>query len=190
MSFLPHPYYLTIDEMVQFISQIPDTGWTWSPTKITWHNTGEPSLDRWDNHYSQAVRDGWGANYNHYCKFDNRWHSGPHFVGAPDKSIVLCEPRADGVHSTCWNHTAWGVETIGDFSRGADDPLTGRGLLSMTASANIIAALCKRMKWHPREVIVFHRDCKKDHHACPGNLVTDDWAISLVENRLSELYGH
>ncbi len=189
MTFIPHPYYLTPDDMATFILSIPKTGWTWEPSKITWHNTGEPTLRQWDHDYSQAVRDGWGANYNHYCQFDQRWHSGPHFVGAPDKSIVLCEPRANGVHASCWNPIAFGVETIGDFRHGSDDPLTGRGLLSMQGSANIIAALCKRMGWEPRKVITFHRGCKRDGHACPGDLVTDDWAIGLVEHRLAELNG-
>lgn len=186
--FLPRAIYLTLDDMAAFIAAIPSTGWQWSPTGITWHNSASPSLAQWDS-YPTPARKAWGDNYNHYCKFDQRWHSGPHFVGAPDESIVLCEPRADGVHCSCNNHIHFGVETIGDFRQGGDDPHSGRGLLSVQASANIIAALCKRMGYAPRQAISFHRECPADHHDCPGAMVTNDWAIGLVEERLKQLGG-
>jgi len=189
MTYLPRALYLAPDDMVKFVLAIPATGWTWKPVGITWHNTGAPTLAQWDNEYSQAVRDAWGDNYDHYCKFDEGWHAGPHAVGAPDKSIVLGEFRANGVHASCWNSDHFGIETIGDFRHGIDDPLTGRGLASMQGSANIIAALCKRMGWDPRKVINFHRGCKRDGHPCPGDLVTDEWAIGLVEGRLAIING-
>src|SRR5208282_216456 len=188
--FLPRTLYLDLDEMAKWILAIPTTGWSWSPKEVMWHNTGAPTLYQWDHQYSQTVRDCWGDNYDHYCTINQGWHSGPHFCGAPDKSIVLCEPRANGVHCRCANEIAFGVETVGDFRTGSDDPLTGRGLLSMQASANIIAALCMRMKWDPTaKYITFHRTCIQDHHACPGNLVTDAWAIGLVSTRFATLRG-
>jgi hypothetical protein len=188
MTYLPRALYLDLDDMAKFILAIPATGWTWKPAGITWHNTGVPSLKLWDS-WPQAVRDAWGDNYDHYCKFDEGWHAGPHAVGAPDKGIVLGEFRANGVHASCWNSDHFGIETVGDFRHGGDDPLSGRGLSSMQSSANIIAALCKRMGWDPRTVINFHRGCKRDGHACPGDLVTDAWAIGLVETRLAQLGG-
>ncbi len=189
MTYLPRALYLDPYDMTKFILAIPQTGWTWKPAGISWHNTGAPTLAQWDNEYSQPVRDAWGDNYDHYCKFDEGWHAGPHAVGAPDKSIVLGEFRANGVHASCWNSDHFGIETVGDFRHGSDDPLNGRGFLSMQGSANIIASLCKRMGWNPRSVINFHRGCKRDQHACPGDLVADDWAISLVETRFIELGG-
>jgi N-acetylmuramoyl-L-alanine amidase len=186
VSFLPKPYYLDRDDMVKFVLGIPRTGWTWEPVGITWHNTAAPSLKQWDA-YPEAVKEAWGSNYDHYCKFDQRWHSGPHFCATPDNSFVLCEPRADGIHSTCFNSTHFGVETVGDFRHGADDPLSGRGLASMQNAALIIAALCKRMGWAPTRVVNFHRECTRDHHACPGDLVTDDWALRLVVANLTAL---
>ena len=186
MSFLPRTLYLDQNEMVNFILTIPKNGWLWSPKGITWHNTAAPSIAQW-NAYSEPQRQAWGDNYDHYVKFDLHWHSGPHFCATPDKSFVLCEPRANGVHASCFNSDHYGVETVGDFRPGGDDPHVGRGLLSMLASANIIAALCKRMNWSPQKVINFHRDCIRDHHPCPGALVTNEWAIGLVENRLAAL---
>lgn len=189
MTFLPKPYYLGAGDMAKFILSIPATGWTWEPIGITWHNTAAPSLKQWDA-YPEPVKEAWGSNYDHYCRFDQRWHSGPHFCATPDKSFVLCEPRADGIHSTCFNRTHFGVETVGDFRLGVDDPTIGHGLFSMTNAANIIAALCKRMGWIPEKVVNFHRVCTRDHHPCPGDLVKSDWAINLVNERLDVLNQH
>lgn len=183
MTYLPRSIYLDLDDMAKFILAIPATGWSWKPVGITWHNTGVPSLKQWDA-YPQAVKDAWGDNLDHYYKIDEHWHAGPHACGTPDKGIVLGEFRADGVHASCYNGDHFGIETVGDFRTGGDDPLTGRGLLSMQSSANIIAALCKRMGWEPAKVINFHRSCTRDGHPCPGNLVTDQWAVGLVEARL------
>lgn len=188
MTFLPHPYYLNTDDMAKFIFAIPVSNWTWKPVGVTWHNSGDPDLKKWAA-YPEAVRQAWGANLDHYYKFDKGWHSGPHFAGTPEGAFVLCEPRANGVHASCFNSDHFGIETIGDFRTGGDDPLSGRGLLSMQSSANIIAALCIRMGWNPTKVINFHRDCPKDGHPCPGNLVTDGWALSLVYARLAILNG-
>lgn len=188
MTFLPRAIYLDMDDMVKFILAIPVTGWTWAPKGITWHNTGAPTLREWDD-YPQPVKDAWGDNLDHYYRFDEGWHAGPHAAGTPDKGIVLGEFRANGVHASCWNSDRFGIETVGDFRTGSDDPFIGRGLLSMQSSANIVAALCKRMGWQPRAVINFHRECTRDGHACPGNLVTDEWAIRLAETRFAQING-
>ena len=188
MTYLPRAIYLDLDDMAKFILAIPTTGWSWRPVGITWHNTGVPTLAQW-NAYPQGVKDAWGDNLDHYYRVDEGWHAGPHACGTPDMGIVLGEFRDNGVHASCFNSDHWGVETVGDFRTGSDDPLTGRGLLSMQSSANIIAALCKRMGWEPAKVINFHRMCTADHHACPGDLVTDAWALSLVETRLAVLNG-
>lgn len=190
MTFLPHTIYLSLDDMVTYILAIPTTGWSWKPVGITWHNTGNPTLKMWDA-YPQAVKNAWGDNLDHYYRTDptTHWHAGPHAAGTPDEGIVLGEFTANGVHSRCYNSDHFGIETVGDFRTGGDDPLTGRGLLSMQSSANIIAALCKRMNWVPGNVINFHRQCTQDHHACPGDLVTDAWALGLVTARLAVLNG-
>ena len=186
MSYLPQPYYLNTADMVKWILAIPTSGWTWKPVGVTWHNTGRPTIVQWDA-YPEPIKKAWGANLDYYYRFGMGWHAGPHFAATPDDSFVLGEPRANGVHASCFNADHFGVETVGDFRTGGDDPLSGRGLASMENAGNIIAALCKRMGWEPRKVINFHRDCTRDHHACPGNLVTNDWAIGLVETRIVSL---
>jgi len=188
MTFLAHPYYLNAKDMFNFILSTPKTGWSWDPKGITWHNSADPDLTKWDN-YPDQVKQSWGGNYNYYCKVDMRWHSGPHLCATPDNSFFLCDLRADGVHASCFNSDHFGVETIGNFAPGADDPTTGRGLQSMLNAASSIAALCILMGWDPRDVINFHRMCLQDHHPCPGSLVTDSWAISLVQDAIAQYNG-
>jgi hypothetical protein len=188
MTYLPRTLYLNPDDMVKYIMDIPATGWTWKPVGVTWHNTGAPTLKEWNN-YSTAVKLAWGDNLDHYYKYNERWHAGPHACGTPDYGIVLGDFRANGVHASCFNSDHFGIETVGDFRTGSDDPATGRGLASMQSTANIIAALCKRFGWEPAKVINFHRMCTADGHPCPGNLVASSWATGLVEARLSALNG-
>lgn len=189
MTYLPRAIYLNDNDMVQYITEtIPVTGWTWKPVGITWHNTGIPTLKQWDA-YPAPVKAAWGDNLEHYYKFNEHWHAGPHFCGTPDGGIALGEMRADGVHASCYNSDHYGIETIGDFRHGSDDPTSPRGLASMRSSANIIAALCQRLRWDPTKVINFHRSCARDGHPCPGDLVSDAWAIGLVVVRLAQLQG-
>ena len=160
---------------------------SWSPHCITWHNTGVPSLGLWDR--PGYPRQNWIAGLNAYYR-NMGWHSGPHFCGTPDSAIMFCDPLADGVHCSCENHIAFGVETIGNFTPGGDDPRSPRGLASMTSSATIIAALCLRFGWSvDASHIHFHRQCTNDHHACPGSLVTDTWAILLITQQM-EIIKH
>jgi hypothetical protein len=188
MTYLPRPIYLSDDDMAKYILAIPTTAWTWKPVGITWHNTGVPSLKEWDA-YSDPVKRAWGDNLDHYYKYNERWHAGPHACGTPDFGIVLGDFRANGVHASCFNADHFGFETVGDFRHGGDDPSNGRGLLSMRSSANIIAATCKLLGWEPAKVVNFHRMCTQDGHPCPGDLVPDAWAIGLVEARLKVLNG-
>ena len=171
--------------MAKYILSIPTTGWTWKPVGVTWHNTGIPTLVEWLK-WPLPVRQTWGDNLNHYYKYNERWHAGPHACGTPDSGIILGDFRANGIHSTCFNSDHFGIETVGDFRKGGDDPMCPAGLASMQSSANIIAALCLRMSWSVMK-INFHRECTRDKHACPGDLVTDDWAIGLVKARMDIL---
>jgi len=194
MTFLPDAKQLTIEEMTKYILAIPHvgfqpnphTGLIWAPRGVVLHNTAAPSLGQWAT-YSAAQKQGWGNNLNKYYK-GMGWHSGPHFCGTPEGwSLVLCDPLADGVHDSCRNATYFGVETVGNFAPGADDPKQGPGLAAIQASVNIIASLCARFDFDPDADVDFHRNCKADGHLCPGTLVSDAWAIGMIKARLTEI---
>jgi len=194
MSFLNPVLRLDRDAMVAYILAIPTTGFrpnpndgvVWAPKGVVWHNTGSPSLGLWDS-WPETTRENYINGLNAYYR-KMGWHSGPHAMGTPETwSAVLCDLQADGVHDSCRNADHFGVETVLNAVPGGDDPTTGRGLLAMQASANIIAALCIRFGFDPKTAIDFHRTCTNDHHACPGVLVTNEFAIRLVEARMEEI---
>lgn len=189
MSFLENPLRLKPDEVVRYVHSLDRSQLRWRPVGITWHNAGEPNLARWAS-YPERIKEAWGRNYDFYCHVTQHWHSGPHGMGTPDGwAFILCDLLADGVHASCFNHDHYGFETVGDFSHGADDPLSGPGLAAMQSTANLIASVCSWLDLDPDTAINFHRECVQDHHACPGDLVTDSWAKSLVKARLAEIKG-
>jgi hypothetical protein len=196
MTFLASATRFDLQAMTGYILAIPkigfkpnpNTGRVWNPKGVVLHNTAAPSLGQWA-HYSDSQKQNWGNNLNTYYK-GMQWHSGPHFCGTPESwSLVLCDPLADGVHDSCRNADYFGVETVGNFAPGADDPASGPGLAAMKASANIIASLCARFDFDPDTAIDFHRNCKRDGHACPGARVSDGSVIALVKARLAEIRG-
>ena len=77
MTYLPRAIYLDQDDMAKYIMSIPTTGWAWHPVGVTWHNTGVPTLAEWLK-WPLPVRQAWGDNLNHYYKYNERWHAGPH----------------------------------------------------------------------------------------------------------------
>lgn len=194
MAYLVKAEYLTDDQIVADILAIPkigfkpnpNTGRIWAPIGVTWHNTGNPGLGLW-NGYPEATKSEWGDNLNRYYK-SMGWHSGPHACGTPSGyAIKLCDWLADGIHATCYNEDHFGVETVLNAATGGDDPTTGAGLAAMKSTANIIAALCIRFGWQPLTAVNFHRECSADHHSCPGNLVSNEFALGLVDARIAEI---
>lgn len=197
MSFLVTPLRFDRDAMTAYILAIPKTGMkpnpntgaVWNPVGVTWHNTAGPTLAQWAA-YSEAQRESWGANYDAWCRATEHWHAGPHFCATPSGwSFVLGDLQADGIHCTCDNADHFGVETVGDFAVGAENPLSGAGALAVSEAANIIASLCVRFEFDPTKAVKFHRDCPRDGHPCPGAQLTTEHAIGLVVARMAEING-
>jgi len=194
MAFLDKAQRYTKDGIVAFILNTPKTGFkanphtgvTWCPVGVVIHNTGEPDLDQWAA-YSQAQREHWGDNLNNYYR-GMGWHSGPHFAATPETwSYNLCDVQADGIHDSCRNVDYFGVETVGNFEVDEDDPNSAAGKQSLDNAINIVAALCVRFGFDPDKRIDFHRNCKRDGHACPGSLVPDQLVIGSVKKRVAEI---
>lgn len=191
--YLPKAERYTRDGIVALILALPTTGFKsnpydgviWKPVGVTLHNTAIPDLKIWES-YSQAQKESWGDNLNSGYKRMG-WHSGPHFAATPEPwSYVLCDLQADGVHDSCRNSNFFGVETVGNYEVGGDDPNSPLGKLAISSAINIIAALNIRFNFNP-DAQDFHRRCLHDHHPCPGSLVTDAFIIGAVKERMAEI---
>jgi hypothetical protein len=180
MTFLSEPRGFTAAEFKTHVSTL---GWTrWRPLFVTLHNTAAPSLKQWarfglgQEQGAKRVR-----NLNAYYR-SLGWHSGPHIFVAPDFIWLACDLEQDGVHASCFNKTAIGVEMVGDFSTEAFD--SGDGAKVRDNAVACVAALYQGLKADPA-TLRFHRECRRDRHDCPGARVEKSDFIARVRKALA-----
>lgn len=180
MTFLTNPLGFTPEE---FDVYAKNQHWSnWRPRFITLHNTAEPNLAQW-GHFGLGKTEGLKRiqNLNHYYKVEKGWHSGPHVFIAPDLIWVACDLTRDGVHASCFNSTSIGVEMVGDY--GSESFSSGDGA---RVRDNTIAALASlhRALLIPPATLHFHKECLRDHHACPGKNVDKADIVARVLRKM------
>ena len=190
MTYIANPRHYTREEFSALVDGLKwDKGWR--PKFPTLHNTGVPSLKQWIA-YGATVEERWGASLNRYYQ-GMGWHAGPHLVVCPDYIWVLCDLERDGVSVSCWNHLTIGIEMVGDYSVGADNPSFGDGAKVIDNAVFALAVLCNKLGWAIGDVetgikgLHFHRECTADHHACPGGMVNKSEIIGRVVAAMTTL---
>lgn len=190
MTYIANPRHYARDEFRAYIDGLKwDKGW--KPQFPTLHNTGVPNLAQWIG-YGATVEERWGANLNRYYE-GLGWHAGPHLVCCPDYIWVLCNPEQDGVSVSCWNHLTFGIEMVGDYRTGGDDPTTGEGAKVIENAVWALAVLSHKLGWQIGNItegltgLHFHRECARDGHPCPGDLVNKSNIIGRVVAAMSKL---
>src|SRR5437868_12726973 len=91
----------------------------WRPSFVVVHNTSVPRITDRPNGFTDAHM----RNLESFYRDQQKWSAGPHaFVD--QNGIWLFTPlTAPGVHSPSWNHSSWGIETLGDYETEAfQDP--------------------------------------------------------------------
>ena len=192
MTYLAEPRHYARDEFRAYIDALSwDKGWR--PRFPTLHNTGVPSLVQWLA-YGSTIKERWGAGLNRYYQ-GLGWHAGPHLVCCPDYIWVLCDPEADGVSVSCWNRLTFGIEMVGNFEIGGDDPTTGDGAKVIANAVYALAILARKLDWNVGTIVRgvgglhFHRDCLRDGHPCPGSRVNKADILSRVLVEMAALCG-
>jgi hypothetical protein len=177
MSFLQTPLALTVDEFRDYVATKHWHGWR--PQFMVLHNTAEPSLAQWE-HYglgkTAAVQR--ARNLNHYYANYEGWHSGPQIFVAPDFIIVACDLEAYGVHASCYNTISIGLEMVGNYE--VEDFHSGLGAKVRDNAVAALAILHHALGIDP-STLHFHRQCIRDHHACPGKNVDQADVIARVK---------
>ena len=171
MTFLNPALSIPRENIGKYINSL--TWKAWVPKFTVLHNTGIPSLETWKINRQRYSEIELMSSQKHYERDIKHWHSGVHFFCPPSGNIlVLCDPTADGVHCSCWNHLSFGIEMVGDYSR--EDFNSGAGAMVRDNAVALMTAINKKFKWMPDnfkegvEGLHFHKMCTKDHHDCPG----------------------
>ena len=182
-TFLAMPTHYHLAEFRLYFAGLKFT--TWRPRFPTLHNTGVPSLAQWLA-MGPTPQERWGANLNAYYR-GLGWHAGPHLVICPDYVWALCDLTQSGVSVSCWNSETFGIEMVGNYEVDGDDFESGDGARVRDNAAAVIAALADGFGWADLanfeagvQGLHFHRECARDHHACPGGRVSKTDMLSRI----------
>ncbi|HLH13033.1 MAG TPA: N-acetylmuramoyl-L-alanine amidase [Methylovirgula sp.] len=187
MSFLPEPKAYTPDEFGDFVEKLEWNGWR--PTFVTLHNTGVPSLAVWlDPRHAAKQRI---ESQGHYERDILHWHSGVHLFVAPNLIWNLCDLTSQGVSVSCWNHLTIGIEMIGDYATESFD--SGPGAQVRDNAVAAMAILHRKLGLRPDRYrlgvrgLHFHKECRRDHHDCPGRNVVKADVVARVLAKMNAL---
>jgi hypothetical protein len=90
------------------------------------------------------------------------------------------------VHSRCFNATHIGIEMVGDYS--AEEFNSGDGAQVRDNAVFAMAHLYRALGLSPSG-LVFHKECRRDNHDCPGRKVDKADMIRRVFDFLATLGG-
>jgi hypothetical protein len=111
------------------------------------------------------------------------WSKGPHFFTDEDQIWGMTPPTIKGIHSVGWNSTAIGIEALGNYD--VEDPKSGRGLEVWKTTAKTTAELLRWLSLPAnKDTVTLHRLDKRTSKSCPGNKVSHDWIVEMVDEEL------
>jgi len=153
---------------------------TWA-TAVCLHHTAEPSLAQrpkgWTIQHIINMRDfykGMG------------WRSGPHIYTDEDQAFGMTPLTETGVHAVSFNRSAIGIEALGYYSKGGENPFSGRGLQVWQNTTWVTANLLKWLNLPVNnKTVLFHRDDPKTSKDCPGAQITKEWILKMVQEDYS-----
>jgi hypothetical protein len=164
----------TPDEFRDYLETIDPPAWA---RAITLHHTGSPDLAARPDGFSPQLVE----NMRHYYAETREWSSGPHLFIDDDQCWGMTALDEIGVHAGSFNSYAVGIEVLGYYDEGKDDPFNGRGGNCWDTAFQISAAL---LDWMGLAVdsstVLFHRDEPNAGKTCPGTRVLKTWAIEKI----------
>lgn len=165
----------TPDSFGEYLKTLKRPDWA---RAVCLHHTASPSLAQrpkgWTIQHIENMRDfykGMG------------WRSGPHLYTDEDQVFGMTPLTETGVHAVSFNRSAIGIEALGFYSKGQEDPESGRGLYVWLNTAQITRHILAWLGLPANEkTVLFHRDDPKTSKDCPGAMVHKDWILDLITN--------
>lgn len=170
----------------EFAAHVGGLRWrAWRPSGITLHNTAAPTLAQWAE--SGPRHDARIRNLQSYYENELGWHAGPHLFISRHFINGFSNMRDPGVHSRCYNPTHLGIEMVGDYNVEEFD--SGDGALVRDNAVFALAHLYRAINVSPSG-LVFHKECRRDNHDCPGRKVDKADMIRRVVEFMRALDGN
>jgi hypothetical protein len=167
----------------EFATRVGSLRWrAWKPSGITLHNTAAPTLAQWAE--SGPAHDARIQSLQSYYENKLNWHAGPHLFISRNFINGFSNILAPGVHSRCFNATHIGIEMVGDY--GSEPFDSGDGALVRDNAVFAMAHLYRALGLNPTG-LVFHKECRKDNHDCPGRHVDKADMIRRVTDAIALL---
>jgi hypothetical protein len=187
MTFLAEPKAYNPAQFAAFVNTL---AWReWRPSFITLHNTGVPSLAIWmDPSHSAQQRI---VAQKHYERDILHWHSGVHLFVAQDLICNLSDLTQVGVSVSCWNHLTLGIEMVGDYATESFE--SGPGAQVRDDAVAALAVLHCKLGLRPDGFklgvrgLQFHKECRRDHHDCPGRNVVKADVVARVLTQMAAM---
>lgn len=165
--------------LADYLESLEKPSWAKS---VTLHHTGSPSLTQRPSGFTiqhiQNIRDFYARPKS---KDGKGWSAGPHLFVDEDELFGMSDFRFKGVHAVSFNSNSIGIEVLGNYDKGLEDPKAGRGLrcwMNAAAATKVLLDWLKLKK--SATTVLFHRDDPKTSKTCPGTEVTKDWFLSLI----------
>ena len=165
------------DEFEKYVESVKHTmGWA---NSVTIHHMAYPDLEMRPNGLTpQHMR-----NLRDYYENELGWSAGPHLFIDDHNISGMSGLQRRGVHAVAFNATSIGIEMLGSYDVGDDDPFNGRGSLVLHRTAKAVGILLKAIGLEANEnTIHFHRDDPNTSKTCPGTAIKKDWFVSLVKS--------
>jgi hypothetical protein len=166
-----------------YVGTLPAQPWV---KYLVLHNTAAPSLEQWlHGGASEKQR---LTNLQSYYENELHWHAGPHAFISPAHICGFSDPTQPGVHASCFNSASLGFEMVGDYD--SESFTSGPGADVRDNTVFCLATWYKKLGLRPDDYsygvkgLHFHKDCKPDHHDCPGKNVDRD---DLIQRILAEM---
>ena len=163
----------TPDSFGEYLKTLKRPDWA---KAVCLHHTASPSLAQrpkgWTIQHIENMREfykGMG------------WKSGPHLYTDEDQVFGMTPLTETGVHAVSFNRSAIGIEALGFYSKGEENPMSGRGLEVWKTTAFVTHKLLGWLDLPANDkTVLFHRDDPRTSKDCPGSEVHKDWVLDLI----------
>jgi len=166
-----------IDEFRDYVNSIKDT-LSWA-NSITMHHTASPDLNMRPNGFTKKHM----QYLREYYQNELGWSAGPHLFIDDHQVSGMSGLFRRGVHAVAFNSNSIGIEMLGYYDKGGDDPFNGRGKKVLENGFQVARILLDAMGLDINEdTIHFHRDDPNTSKTCCGDAISKSWFVENVKN--------